>query len=132
MNTETYVNINEQCDAIDELCVICLEIEDDFKNRTILHSKFFNSQCECHYYIHKHCFEKWLEKRPTKNIACLICSSKANLVLSRKERCIKIVNSSEMKINCKKICRLIQWLVCLSFLWVLLREINNVKNNNDE
>ena len=46
---ETYLNITEECDAIDELCVICLEIEDGLKNRTIVHSKFLNSRCHCHY-----------------------------------------------------------------------------------
>ena len=49
MNKETYLNISKDCDAIDELCVICLEIEDDFKNRTIVHSRFLNSQCQCQY-----------------------------------------------------------------------------------
>ena len=32
---ETYLNINEECDAIDELCVICLEFEDEFQKRRI-------------------------------------------------------------------------------------------------
>ncbi len=129
---ETYININEECDAIDELCVICLEIEDDFKNRTIIHSKLLNGECECHYYIHKHCFDKWLEKRPNENTSCLICSSKAKIVLSNKDRCMKILNSSRLKKYCKEFCRLIQWLICLIFLWVLLTEINNVENNNHE
>lgn len=129
---ETYLNITEECDAIDELCVICLEIEDGFKNRTAVHSKFLNSQCHCHYYIHKRCFDKWLEKRPNENTACLICSSKAKLVLPCNIRCIKILNSSKVRICCKEFCRLIQIFLCISFVWIVLIEIDNVKNNYDD
>jgi len=132
MNKETYLNISKDCDAIDELCVICLEIEDDFKNRTIVHSRFLNSQCQCQYYIHKRCFDKWLEKRPTEDTTCLICSSKAKLVLSCKTRCIKTLNSNKLKKCCEEMCRLIPWFVCLSFLWIMLTEIDIAKNNTDE
>jgi len=132
MMKETYLNITEECDAIDELCVICLEIEDGLKNRTIVHSKFLNSQCHCHYYIHKSCFDKWLEKRPNENTFCLICSSTAKLVLPYNIRCIKILNSSKLKKCCKEFCRLIQMFLCISFLWIVLTEIDTVKNNTDE
>ncbi len=129
---ETYLNITEECDAIDELCVICLEIEDNFKNRTTVHSKFLNSQCHCHYYIHKSCFDKWLEKRPNENTTCLICSSKAKLVLSRKVRCIKMLNCIRLKKCCTELCKCIQIFLCLSFLWIMLTEIDTIKNNTDE
>tara|TARA_R110001592_G_scaffold136001_4_gene352676 strand:- start:2075 stop:2470 length:396 start_codon:yes stop_codon:yes gene_type:complete len=129
---ETYLNITEECDAIDELCVICLEIEDNFKNRTVIHSKFLNSQCHCHYYIHKRCFDKWLEKRPNENTSCLICSSKAKLVLSHKNRCIKILNGIRFKKCCTEFCKCIQIFLCLSFLWVMLTEFDNDENNTHE
>ena len=129
---ETYLNINEECDAIDELCVICLEFEDEFKIRTIIHTKLLKCQCECKYYIHKSCFDKWLNKRPNSNLTCLICSSTAKPVLSYKDCCVKILNSRRLKTCCKEFSKLIQWSLCLTFIWLLLIEIENLNNNYHE
>ncbi len=129
---ETYINITEECDAIDKLCVICLEIEDEMNNITIIRSELLKSKCDCCYYIHKSCFKKWINKRPVENLNCLICSSKATQVLTCKEKCIKIGNSKRLLICIKEFCKFTKWFLCVSVIWFILTEIDNIKNNYDE
>tara|TARA_Y100000768_G_scaffold387917_1_gene380973 strand:- start:6530 stop:6925 length:396 start_codon:yes stop_codon:yes gene_type:complete len=129
---ETYINITDECDAIDELCIICFEIEDGYKKKTITHSKLLKCTCKCNYYIHKSCFDKWLEKNPKKNVSCLICSSTATQVLSCKEKVGKIIKSKKIIICFKDICKFSLWVCCFLLVWIIISEYENINNNYDE
>ena len=131
MMKETYININEECDAIDELCVICLERMDQNKIVSVPHNKLLTCECECRYYIHKSCFDKWMTNRPTE-VSCLICLSKASPVLSCRDRvliCIRSRGCARIKRDCL---HCFSWVMCFISLWVTLRifDENHIKSES--
>ena len=77
---------------IENICVICLEIHDENGLKCVPHSNHINAKCECAYFVHRSCFQKWVHTRPqdTNTVNCLVCSSEGVLVLSYKERIIKV------------------------------------------
>jgi hypothetical protein len=131
MMKETYININEECDAIDELCVICLERTDQNKIVSVPHNKLLTCECECRYYVHPSCFDKWMANRPTE-VSCLICLSKASPVLSCRDRvfiCIRSRGFARIKRDCWHCFR---WFMCFISLFVTLRifDDNNYKTES--
>lgn len=125
---EIYTNINEECDAIDELCVICLERVDNNNAITVHRSKLLTCECDCRYYIHKSCFDKWMTNH-TSEVSCLICLSKASPVLSCSDRasiCVRSERYLQISRNCWNC---FSWFICLVSVWVTLRmfEGNSIK-----
>ena len=101
-------------------CVICLEIYDNKKNPCILHSKLLNAECDCKYYIHKTCFAKWLKNRPTNEMNCLICSSKAKPLLTYKQLCDELVRKPCCKQTVSCIYKMVVWFCLLTLCWLFL------------
>ena len=131
MMKETYININEECDAIDELCVICLERMDNNKAPSMPHSKLLTCECDCRYYIHKSCFDKWMVNRPTE-VTCLICLSKASPVLSYCDH-VAICMRSRGCIRLKRDClHCFSWFMCFMGLWIMLRIFENERIKYEE
>jgi len=114
-----YITINTECDAIDELCVICLEKLDSRKVVSQPHTLFLNCECECNYYIHRSCFEKWADNRPTE-ISCLICLSKATQVLTLKQHIREYILTERCQYARKTCVSLTSWFICFMGLWVML------------
>ena len=115
----------------EKICVICLEIYDNNKNISILHSNLINAECDCEYYIHKTCFAKWLKNRPTNEITCLICSSKATPVLTYEQLCEELLR----KPGCKKtiICiyKSIVWCGIIIICWFFFGILDERTANNN-
>lgn len=117
MTKETYITINEECDAIDRLCVICLDSLDSHQKMTFPREKMLKCECECSYYIHKSCFDKWLINRPNE-VTCLICLSKATPVqtyMDVAKKCCRV----KMKCIRGVCCKLMMWTMCLVGLWII-------------
>ena len=101
-------------------CVICLEIYDNKINPCILHSNLINAECDCKYYIHKTCFAKWLKNRPTNEMNCLICSSKAKPLLTYEQLCDELVRKPCCKQTVRCIYKMVVWFSLLTLCWLFL------------
>ena len=130
MTKETYITINEDCDAIDKLCVICLETMDGNQRMATPRHKMLKCECECKYYIHKSCFDKWLANRPN-NVSCLICLSKAKPVTTPMDIVKKCcyVRYERVKILCHTF---ISWVLCFISLCLMLRFIEDSRYKYEE
>ena len=116
---DTYITINTECDAIDELCVICMEKVDVRMVVSQPHTVFLKCECECKYYVHRSCFEKWADNRP-RDISCLICLSKATQVLTLKEHVREYILTERCQYARKTCVSLASWFICFMGLWVML------------
>ena len=97
-----------------------VEIYDNKKNPCILHSNLINAECDCKYYIHKTCFAKWLKNRPTNEMNCLICSSKAKPLLTYEQLCDELVRKPCCKQTVRCIYKMVVWFCLLTVCWLFL------------
>ena len=55
-------------------CVICYTENNTIENPLCKGNLFFNSKCNCNYFVHKECIEKWNQLKSPDNL-CIICNS---------------------------------------------------------
>ena len=104
---------------VESMCVICLEIYDEQGVECVSHSKHINAKCECAYFVHRSCFQKWVHTRPqhTNMVNCLVCSSEGVIVLSYTERIMKIFANREWLKTIRCIMNVFCWFCVFMMIW---------------
>ena len=130
VNDNNIIDIKTESES-EKVCVICLEIYDINKNISISHSNLINAECNCEYYIHKTCFTKWLKNRPTNEINCIICSSKATPVLTYKQLCEELLRKPRCKKRIICIYNSIVWCGIIILCWFFFGILDERNANNN-
>tara|TARA_Y100000741_G_C18165503_1_gene522979 strand:- start:160 stop:804 length:645 start_codon:yes stop_codon:yes gene_type:complete len=102
---------------VESMCVICLEIYDEQGIECVSHSKHINAKCECAYFVHRSCFQKWVQTRPTNSVNCLVCSSEGVLVLSYTERIKQVVTSRRFRKMLGSMFHVFCWISVFMCIW---------------
>lgn len=115
---------------IENMCVICLEIHDENGLKCVPHSNHINAKCECAYFVHRSCFQKWVHTRPqdTNTVNCLVCSSEGVLVLSYKERIMKVFTNRK----CLKLIHCVSNVFCWFCVFMMIWQIGVFVENREQ
>jgi len=115
---------------VEKVCVICLEVYDGEKRACVPHSKHIVAKCDCAYFVHSSCFQKWIQTRPpTNSVNCLVCSSEGVLVLSYVERISIVLKSRRCRNLLVSMTRIFCWGCVLMLLWEISCFIENREND---
>lgn len=114
---------------VEKVCVICLEVYDGEKRACVPHSKHIVAKCDCAYFVHSSCFQKWIQTRPTNSVNCLVCSSEGVLVLSYVERTSIVLKSRRCRNLLVSMTRMFCWGCVLMLLWEISCFIENREND---
>ena len=114
---------------VEKVCVICLEVYDGEKRACVPRSKHIVAKCDCAYFVHSSCFQKWEQTRPTNSVNCLVCSSEGVLVLSYVERISVVLKSRRCRNVLVSITRMFCWGCVLMLLWEISCFIENREND---
>ena len=115
---------------VEKVCVICLEVYDGEKRACVPHSKHIVAKCDCAYFVHSSCFQKWIQTRPpTNSVNCLVCSSEGVLVLSYVERISIVLKSRRCRNLLVSMTRMFCWGCVLMLLWEISCFIENREND---
>jgi hypothetical protein len=114
---------------VEKVCVICLEVYDGEKRACVPHSKHIVAKCDCAYFVHSSCFQKWVQTRPTNSVNCLVCSSEGVLVLSYVERISIVLKSRRCRNLLVSMTRMFCWGCVLMLLWEISCFIENREND---
>ena len=114
---------------VEKVCVICLEVYDGEKRACVPHSKHIVAKCDCVYFVHSSCFQKWIQTRPTNSVNCLVCSSEGVLVLSYVERISIVLKSRRCRNLLVSMTRIFCWGCVLMLLWEISCFIENREND---
>jgi hypothetical protein len=106
---------------MDKMCVICLEIYDENEIECVPQSNHINSKCECAYFVHRSCFKRWIHSRPQNinGVNCLVCSSEGVIVLSYKERIMKILTNQKCLKLIDCVVNFFCWFCVFMMIWEL-------------
>ena len=122
-------NTSDRNKLVEKVCVICLEVYDGEKRACVPHSKHIDAKCECAYFVHTSCFQKWVQTRPTNSVNCLVCSSEGMLVLSYVERISIVLKSRRCRKMLTSMTRIFCWLCLMMLLWEISCFIENREND---
>lgn len=115
---------------VEKVCVICLEVYDGEKRACVPHSKHIVAKCDCAYFVHSSCFQKWIQTRPpTNSVNCLVCSSEGVLVLSYVEGISIVLKSRRCRNVLVSMTRIFCWGCVLMLLWEISCFIENREND---
>jgi hypothetical protein len=115
---------------VEKVCVICLEVYDGEKRACVPHSKHIVAKCDCAYFVHSSCFQKWIQTRPpTNSVNCLVCSSEGVLVLSYVEGISIVLKSRRCRNLLVSMTRMFCWGCVLMLLWEISCFIENREND---
>ena len=116
---------------VESMCVICLEIYDEQGVECVPHSKHINAKCECAYFVHRSCFQKWVNTRPqhTNMVNCLVCSSEGVIVLSYTERIMKVFTNRKWLKTIKCLMNVFCWFCVFMMIWQIGIFVENRENS---
>lgn len=114
---------------VEKVCVICLEVYDGEKRACVPHSKHIVAKCDCAYFVHSSCFQKWVQARPTNSVNCLVCSSEGVLVLSYVEGISIVLKSRRCRNVLVSMTRMFCWGCVLMLLWEISCFIESREND---
>lgn len=104
-----------------EPCIICFEEFDD-EGIAALCSKdiVVSRQCACSYMMHRACWERWRNQRPTQyhGMRCLVCSSPVERRRSRGEIISEFFGTYE--VQSARICKFIVFVAGFAILLIVM------------
>uniref|UniRef100_A0AB39JCZ4 RING-CH-type domain-containing protein n=1 Tax=Florenciella sp. virus SA2 TaxID=3240092 RepID=A0AB39JCZ4_9VIRU len=74
-------------------CVICFNETESVENPLCKGNIIFDTVCNCKYFVHKECIEKWNKIKSTGHL-CIICNSPMKAITQ--DNIIEIENSNEI------------------------------------
>ena len=112
------LNQSDSTNMVEKTCVICLEIMDENKVVCVQQSKLLTAECRCEYFVHKSCFNTWIQSRPSDSINCIVCSSKGVLTIGYKDKLIIMCKSRKFR----RYVLYIIHVLCYIFIILTIRE----------
>ncbi len=126
----TQLNDNDTTNMVDKTCVICLEILDEKKRECVEQSKLITAECRCIYFVHRSCFQTWIQSRQfDDSINCIVCSSKGVIAMNYKDKLIIMCKSIKFRRYILFVIRVISYICVILTVREFIILIENIQSN---